>query len=528
MQAPAQAPAPAGARRAPVEPPSTLPPELERFLRVLASPSILIRGPAGGGKTALALRLLSRAAAPTIWITTRAAGARNTPRLLTTPGLRTGQLRWIDLSVGGSDSDGLVPAVAAARRALLERGHSADRDDSAYWLPPVLRGAWAELGNDPQLSVAIDSWEGLVDLYLDCEPDPAVPEGVVERLLIGHLIRRGLRLVLVCERNVESSLDYEVDAVLQIAHGELEERGVRVLTMPKLRGVTREEAVYPFTLEEGSFTYLPRTERIGEYVRFRAQPDPRPEAGGVWPGSRDFAEAFGRLAVGGFSLLEREDSVPSEIPRRVATTMVLSTLKAGGRALVVLPPGLSPESVYERFRARVPTERLEKSLRFLGVPVAGQFPTAVRPVMISLEETRSDVAFVPVSDEAERPTAPLFPDAVEFLLGSINDPVPALALLDLAGLAHATAIVGRALSPELLIATLRESSRGNPVHGIVTGVVGEPLLDLLRPLAQPYVRWLTRRGRIFALGYLPWTAAFAVLPPTEADGEAPYRLLRMN
>ncbi len=513
------------------EPASPLPPVLDRFLREIDRPSMLIRGSTGGGKTALALRVVARARGPTLWISTRTAGARNSPRLLSAPGTRGDLLRWVDLSVGGSDSEGLVSAAATARRALIERGHAPDREDAAYWLPPVLRNAWAALSDGPTLNVAIDSWEGFVDLYVDSEPDPSVDAATIERLLIGQLIRRGPRLLLVSERAGESPLDFEVDAILQVAHGELEERSVRVLTMPKLRGVTTDETIYPYTLEEGAFTYLPRTEHVAEYVRFRSEEDLQPGAPGLWPGSRDFASAFGRLPLGRFTLIEREDPVPPEVGRKIATTIALSVLRNGGRVLLVLTPGLSPEQVYDRFRTHFSAERLERSLRLIGVAAAAGDRPELRAVVIPGEgEVRSpEMSFLPVGDPgAPLAQAPLFPEATEFLLSSADDPYPAFALVDVEGLAFAAASLGRTPTSDLLLASLRRGSRGNPIHAIVTGVVGEPLLEPLRPLAHPLLRLVTRRGRIFALGYVPWTAAYAVLPPGGSETPAPYRLLRMS
>ncbi|MCI4328165.1 MAG: hypothetical protein L3J86_01150, partial [Thermoplasmata archaeon] len=73
MDSPPRAP-PSGSWRIPAvisREASPLPPEIDRFLHRPGAGTILLRGPPGSGKTALAARLLERWGGRSLWVTTR-------------------------------------------------------------------------------------------------------------------------------------------------------------------------------------------------------------------------------------------------------------------------------------------------------------------------------------------------------------------------------------------------------------------------------------------------------------------------
>lgn len=517
----------AAAGRFPVAVEEEIPAELSRFLRGTPRPWIVVRGPVGSGKTTLAARLLSRLAGPQLWVRTRdssrgSEGVTLAPRAADRP-----EPSRVDLSLHGLRDGGQWSRFTASLRALVRP--SAD-DPPNGWLPPGLDRAWVEFGDGPGGGIAVDSWDGLLDLYQDAGSELGVGRETIERHLLGRLGARGCGLVLVCEPTESPGLDHAVDAVLLTAVGELEERSIRVMTIPKLRGVALEETIFPFTLDGGVFRHIPRT-----LVDFRGlgegtEPDPSPEPGTVWPGSAAYAEAFGRWPVGRASLLEREEAVPAEFSLSIASAAALGTLRNGGRVVMIPPLGVSPERVEGLYERAVGAAVVERSLRIVTAPYGDSLPGVTGRIALPLEAPgHEDVPMLPFGKGVEEEgLAPISAEAFAFLDAGSEDPHPSLVVADIPAFVNAIASVGRTPSPQLLSTTLRRLVERRSVHVLGTSVVGQPILDPFRNLARPQVRLVSRRGRVFALGLRPWTPAYVVLPPAERGSGAPFSLLRVS
>ncbi|MCI4366295.1 MAG: hypothetical protein L3K08_00940 [Thermoplasmata archaeon] len=489
--------------------------------------SVLIRGPAGSGKTMLAARLLSLTQGPKLWVSTRTSGERYPVVVPKVPGKDPGNIRRIDLSIGHLAAEAAGAGLAAARRNLMELNGP---DDDAAWLPPVLREGWQAIEDAPHAGVVFDSWEGLLDLYVDAEPSSALRWETLERYLLSRFARPAMRLILLSERPVEGSLDYEVDSVLQTAVGELDERSIRVMTIPKLRGMPLDETIYPYTLDGGEFRYLARVPLDIDTNRWGNEVDPAPEREFVWPGASAFARAFGSLRVGGASLLEREEGEPSEISRMMVAAAGIAHVRRKGRVLVIPQPGVSPETIYAGFRRYLPVEEILPYLRILTLPVPDRLPEEAREILVPVREPGSEeLPMLPYGTSVpDSSIEPVFPEATEFLLKGDRTDIPSLAVVDVMGFVQALKAVGRAATPSFLGAILRQTIEGRPLHVFLAGTVDQPLLDPFRNVVRPLVRLLARRGRVFALGNRPWTPAYVVVPPRSLDADFAYELVRVS
>ncbi|NIS12443.1 MAG: hypothetical protein GWN18_10340, partial [Thermoplasmata archaeon] len=129
-----------------------------------------------------------------------------------------------------------------------------------------------------QICVAIDSIEALAEKY-------GIPEGRIINMLHKDLVENtNTYLVIVLEKHDRLDLDYYVDGVILLEHGEVDGRAFREIVIQKLRGCETRHHRYLYTLTAG------RMKAFGPYgIRF-------PEPGGTW--SVPDGGVNGRLSTG--------------------------------------------------------------------------------------------------------------------------------------------------------------------------------------------------------------------------------------
>lgn len=509
---------------------SPVPPEIDRFLHRPGPGTILLRGPPGSGKTALAARLLERWAGRSLWVTTRSPDPRTASVTLSTE--TPDGITHVDLSWQTTLVKREVPTFVAARDALLDRFEGRGSGEPDAWLPAPLEAALRSIPNPEAPVIALDSWEGFVDRYLDLAGGPSMGTlrpGRIERLLLSLLLSRGARVILVSERETSDALDYIADSVLVTATAEFEDRLVRIFSISKLRGFAIEETVYPYTLADGRFTFLPRLSPNPASLSSGAEPDPGPkDAPGLWPGSTAFSEAFGRLSLGGLSVFEIDPTVSLEVPRLLTGAAVLANLALGGRVLLALNSDVPVEPLYHELRGSYSEEQLYRQVRFLSAAANPGMPERIRNLLIPLEARNEGSGFVAVTDEHARYIEPLFPESSRFLQEPVAGGAPGLAVLPIDALQAAARTMGLQYTPEALAAILNQDVVGFAAHAMVIGRAGDPMLDPLRVCGLPYVRVLERQGRVFLFGQRPWTAAYILQPALAAPAARPYDLFRMS
>lgn len=514
------------------DPPSAaaaMPPEVERVLARPEPVVVLVRGPSGTGKSAIASRIAERWPGPTVWASTRIApGAflREHPPKADT--------RVLDLSLTGAVREGAREQYFVARDALLhwfESGAPAEVHES---LPKALADALPHEPDGSGRLLVVDSWDGLVDRYLDLSDSagsPALRPGRVERLLYALLRGLDLSLVLVSEAGDSEGSDNLADVVFVTGVAEFEERLVRILSLPKVRGQPVGEAVYPYTLAGGRFSYIPRLEPGTDLLDSIAEPDPAPTTKGrLWSGSSGFDQAFGRLVAGEVSVYESDPNVPQDALRLITSSAALSTMVAGGNLLLVIPPDVDLSRMLSGFDAIVrPGEAIESRLRVLTAGAVGGLPSEFKRIFVTPQEVGSaDFGFIAVREDRALRTQPMFPETTRFLRTAGPEGAPNLAIVSLDGLAAAAASFGREYQPEVLPALFKQDVMGASAHMMVLARSNDPLLPPLRAIGNPYVRVLERQGRVFLFGVRPWTPAHVLLPPTSSKDPWPYELIRMS
>ncbi len=502
-----------------------LPPELSDRLNLPGPQSMLVRGPPGSGKTTLSLALLEGFPGKKVMVTSRVPDqelGREFPWL----GYTSGQeITIIDTTPGDGDVGAALKAQGEVTRLVRGPGGKSEDLRSFLWLPPALQEAWSHLDEGEPTMVVVDSWDALVEGFLGGMKGaslevPDRPE--VERLLLRQMGKASVHLVLVLEREEQTQLDYLVHGVVQTNIEFHDERMERWLRLRKLRGVRIENALYPFTLEGAKFECIEplRAYRNLDVGRAEAEPDAVP--GHLWPGSRSFADSFGRLPLGHVTLVEMDATVPRAVADILATPLIATVLEKGGPVLVLPDSRPAPAELWASLRASVPKQKFLNFLRFLEI----DSPQTRREVPGSQEFARTLLSLPPPKEGAP-PTPPEESPPLKFLRTGGTPGAPGLLVVHVAGLYNMASALRVSITPEVvgsLPSSLREVITGQPLHGVVFGRTGNPMFEALRPVAALHLGVRTRQGRVLVHGIVPWTTSFLLV---EGRDPSPYNLLRV-
>jgi hypothetical protein len=99
----------------------------------------------------------------------------------------------------------------------------------------------------------------------------------------------------------------------------------------------------------------------------------------IWPGSQQFAQAFGRLPYRATTIIEREPGVSSRSTEALIFPMVLNVLDQGGRIFIMPAPGTDVLALWGSFSLAVSETALAHQMRILA-------PGFVAPSDLSLAE----------------------------------------------------------------------------------------------------------------------------------------------
>jgi KaiC/GvpD/RAD55 family RecA-like ATPase len=506
-----------------------LPAELREFLTLPGPQSLLVRGPPGSGKTTLCLALLEAASGQRILLTSRVSQTelfRAFPWLGENGGTHIQIVDTANIEANLRD----IARTAADTSRLIEDGASARRELTEFlWLPSPIQEAWSHLPPDLPSIVVIDSWDALIESYLGgmgprAEDLPDRQE--LERILLRQLGRSRSHVVIVLERREETQLDYLVNGVIVTQREMGNERLERWLQLPKLRGIRIANAFYPYTVESARFQCIEpvRTYSNVNRGRFESEPDPMP--GHIWPGSRTFAENFGRLPVGKTSLFETDTEVQDQVLQLIFAPMLAAVANVNGRGLVIPSPSLSAREIWDSLRGSAARARLDHGVRVLDV--TGQLADTAKssipefvPLILPVSALLPNPAAVATSP------AGLETEIRRYFASAETSGGPVLAIVFASGFASLASALHTPLTPEQFEsfpAFAQAMLGGPPSHLAVAGRTGAPLIESVRSLAALHIHLRVRQGRVFVYGSKPWTSGLVL---TEGNDAAPYDLLRI-
>jgi KaiC/GvpD/RAD55 family RecA-like ATPase len=500
-----------------------LPSELTDFLQLPGPQSLLIRGPPGSGKTTLGLALLEQAAGTRILVTNRVSSEE---LLREFPWLgKDGSSKIEIVDTADLQYEDIAATKKAASRVLETEPR--DRAELADFLtlPTAVQKAWSQIPTHSPSTVVIDSWDALIEHALGdsaARPDGPRDRAAVERALLRWMGRAPAHLVLVLETDLQGQLDYLVNGVAVTRRELVNDRLERWLHLPKLRGIRIANGAYPYTVEGAKFQCIEPLRPYTEIHRghIDAKPDEMP--GFIWPGSRSFADAFGRLALGRVTVIEVDDEVPDYVVQHLLTPPKIQTVLSGGRVMVIPSPSLTADDIFLPIEDAHPPGRLSDLFRVLDV--TGQLARATRGShperLASLLATKDIGPPDPTADPEDN-------EISRWLSGGVRGGAPSLATLYETGMEALGVALKVPITPEstrILASSIQASLVGQNHHVIAVGRINSPLLQPIRALASIHLRLTDRQGRELIYGLKPWTPGFVL---TESRGAGPYDLLRI-
>jgi KaiC/GvpD/RAD55 family RecA-like ATPase len=520
-----------------------LPLELDSFIARPGPLTMVVRGPPGSGKTTLALAMLEAFYGRKIFVT----GRRDKAGVLA-------DFPWLGSVDGHAIEvvDAVVNEETGREEAVEEAGEQAVQDEAALstviealpppfrkawgrrgspvrdlvrdfaWMPKGLRGALAHALSGQRAMIVIDSWDAFVEECLDLAPagtGSRMSREEIERGALRLISKGSAHLVLILEREQESQLDYLVDGIVRTSHEVRDTHPERWISLPKLRGVRIDSETYPYTLEGGRFKCVSAQPPQFRHPAVFAEPDPEPLPGTVWPGSRSFAEAFGRLRGGELSIIESDDEIADSGVETLIFPIIASVLREGGRVLYEPPPAHRLDDLWEAFRNIVTPGQVQELIRIVA-------PGATLPEGHPLRSCLLSVPRAPEGPMSKIPMNSQTPKARDFITTVPASGATNVSIFAADNLRLVAGLSGTPYTPESLTVIAKTYVVGSPAHLVFLVRTGDPLLEGIRTMATVRLLLRNRVGRMFIYGQRPVTPAYSLAPRHEGEERA-YSLLRL-
>lgn len=492
---------------------------LGRYLSAPAPRVVLVKGPSGAGKSSLLRALVPLVPAPRLFVGYRVVSG-GTAEASSPPGTPEVTLMIFDPSQAPPREATPEPDPPSVPLSFAPSGLV-----STEPIPASLRlglGRLAEAGGG---CVIVDAWESTTEPGFRAvgagDGPPSVvraPLAVLTDLLGVDRTRTLVALVGEPTPQIASVADGVIDLGVEAIDG----TELRVLRIVRLRGEPSVDTRFLFSLEGGKFL-APAPHRPG-YVGppGAGEPEPTSEVGSIWPGSADYARAFGRLRHHGLTAFELADQTPHPVSEALVVPMVVSVLRAGGR-VVWVPGGMgSPAHIGRLLSPCLSTEAIVQGVRVLTASPNDPPAGGLAPIVLRVRRGTTPSP-PPTGGPWGDPVAPLFPDAFRFLRDRRTDG-PALFILSLDGLNALVAVTGSAYDPSTFPLIISTYARLPGFHGIGLGSPDHPLVQAMLPSVDVHVRVHQRHGRTVLIGTRPRTPAYLLDWPGP-DGR--YALVRV-
>jgi KaiC/GvpD/RAD55 family RecA-like ATPase len=353
--------------------------EILRFLRGPGAHSLIVKGPAGTGKTTFVVQIAEALGFPLVfgesYISIRVS-AESLLKLY--PSMRR------PATEGHKDANEAFereerPPRGELRKLTGETENPLPPDELVFETFPELvkiyesvKGVVRRTWPIPAL-VVIDSIDALAQHY-DVEKS-AFMESKIMNALQRDLVESGCaNIVYVLEKSGATLLDYMGDGVLNLSSTEHRGRRLRVMTIEKLRGQEIRQPRYLYTLDKGRLTTF-------EAFHWNKPPTPRlwspivddGSGGSIGSGLPEVDRLFGGLAPGRVVVIKVSNGVPTEVVDGLRIAMICN-FASQGRGVAHIPPGKgTTEQVREIVGPHLPTSAFDAHVRVLEVaPATGE------------------------------------------------------------------------------------------------------------------------------------------------------------
>ena len=466
---------------------------LGAFLESPPPLTLLIIGESGSGKTLLSRSLAARHPGPRLFVAYRLPASATEP---TAPRARELSLLIVDPAEG--------PAADAP-------------PPNPGDLPAPLSAALDRLSTQGGGIVVVDLWDPETEKELKVLATDSARVHEVSGpfdLLRGRFGRYPVRTIVALSRAPDPELLSGADGIVELGWEDVEGARLRVLTLSKLRRLPPPETRYLYTVDRGKFTCPPQLATGFRPPIAGPEPDPAPEPGSLFPGSRAYAEAFGRLRYRGLTAIEVPPRFHSAVADAILFPMVAQALALGGRVVWIPSATTGPLAITTTLSRFLPPDFFRERLRVLHPGGAEAALGELRSVVIPI---RTEFAAVREGRPTESPAShPLFPEAQRFLKETPAGR-PALYVVYLDGLRALAAVGGITVTPETFAMIVGGYARLPTFHGIGFGRTDDPVYKPLAAVVDNLLHVESRYGRTVLYGIRPRTPPYILDWPGEGE-----------
>ena len=465
---------------------------------------VLVYGDPGSGKSSLLRALIPRVEGPAIFVAYRAvAGTRSAPVGPANPATEVALLlldpaRVIADGNAEREPSGAIPVSFVP--AGVQPGHDG--------FPPQISEAIEQMLAAGGGTIFVDSWDRRSEEEYR-ERSGVRSGGLVITSAVAplqeQLGRIPVHAVVAMIGAPDAGSDSLADISLSLGHEEIDGNFVHRLHVEKAARDVGGRSDLLFSTVNGEF-YCPAPQEPPPIGGVRA-PDPEAEsvAGTFWPGSAEYARAFGRLRFNGYTVLELLDDAPSAASGALGFPMVAWTLLRGGRVVWIPSPMMSHGRIARILAGIVPPDQLRQNLRVLSAAAADSSLGDLRSIALPVRRAAKNGADPRTVDAA--PVEPLFPEAYNFLRARPGDGL-SLFVLAVDGLRALSSTSGNTYDPATFPLLVERYARIEHFHGL--GIVhGEdPLARGVLPTADTWLRVRQRHGQTVVTGMRPKTPTY--------------------
>ncbi|HTZ61427.1 MAG TPA: hypothetical protein VMC82_02120 [Thermoplasmata archaeon] len=492
---------------------------LAGFLGTSEPAFVLISGAVGTGKSTLLRSLVPRVPGPKLFLAFQAPVVSSSAPTGASDATPTVTLLLADPQRAEDEIAG-APHDAAT---LLAFGPEESGEGPS--MPPLLAAALARMISGGLGTLFSDSWDRGSEAFFRSQANGAanlttftVPLRNLVALQPTILSTRARLAVCVAPADAAGLLSI-ADAAVELSREEVLGKSVRVVRLEKVRGFPPPTRQYLYSLAGGKFVVYPPLPAGFRPPHSDAERDPEPAARSTWPGSTDFARAFGRLRHGGLTLLTSSADCPDTVPHALVAPGVISALRTGGRVVWIPAPSVRPGRIVRLLGQFLPAEVLRERLRVLSS--SGDDPSLgeLRPVVLPL--IREISAGNDLRAASSPGVGPYFREVYHFLRDG-PESGPVVHVVSVEGLRSATATAGFVPDPTTVPSVVALYTRLPRYHLWAYGAASDATIPHLRPAADSVVHLEMVHGRPVLIGVRPETQPFLL---AWNAGTGPYSLV---
>ena len=494
-----------------------IPAEIKRFFEMDGSRSLLIKGPAGTGKTTLALQIMEDLGTPesSFYLTTRVSDEalfQQFPWLKDEEKKRkivdAGKILLENLYGNKKQRVGETPDTVGVAKKFLKNIVDASEPENVE--RSNMNRTFAKYGRIPEIEytydridrtlpkramIVIDSVEGITHKY------GVDKEDFIMMLQKDLVESSNTHVIFILEKESEVDLEYLVDGVVSLTAYEEDSKRVRETALEKLRAVSISQPKYVFTLNRGKF----RSFDIGDTTCDKTGPwreiaDP---PGMYSTGIPDFDNILGGgYKHGSYNAVELDPNVSLKDFYLIIRPIWMNFV-AHDRGIVAVPVG-----------GDTPDHIMKDASIFFGEDKAHNLADKYVRIIDYFSDEDNRTFVLPMAGKDTDDIIEMYTENLRQVRGENNTPI-----MDYVGFDTIEYLRGDNIAIRDLLSTVSKTKKTEDV-GLCVVRPGLKLTQEIMNLADTYIRLFVKDRVLFLYGIKPRTGVYAVI--IDEDRGLPY------